>query len=64
MMTKRSVLRQQRGRAIALAVLLSATAAGCAQAPSDDPPSSGSSVPPGAGPVDYHSYPYNIQAGS
>jgi hypothetical protein len=62
MMTKRSVLRQQRGRAIALVVLLSATAAGCAQAPSDDPPSSGSSVP-GAGPIDYHGYPYNIQAG-
>jgi hypothetical protein len=60
MMTKRSVLRRQRGRAIALAVLLSATAAGCAQAPSDDPPSSGSSVPA----VDYHGFPYNIQAGA
>jgi hypothetical protein len=60
MTTKLSALRRRQGRALALAVVLSATAAGCAQSPSDDPPSSGSSVPA----VDYHGSPYNIQAGS
>jgi opacity protein-like surface antigen len=59
MTTKRSILAQRRGPAIALALLLAATAAACAQMPSD-PPGSGSSVP---GQIDYHGGPYNIQAG-
>jgi hypothetical protein len=61
MTTKRSILAQRRGPAIALALLLAATAAACAQMPSD-PPGSGSTVP-GAAPIDYHGGPYSIQAG-
>jgi hypothetical protein len=59
-MMKRPVFDQRRGRALALAVLVAATLAACAQMPSD--PSSGSSVP-GSAPIDYHGFPYNIQAG-
>jgi hypothetical protein len=58
MTTKHSLL-VRRGRKIALALLLAATAAACAQMPSD-PPGSGSSVP---GQIDYHGGPYSIQAG-
>jgi hypothetical protein len=57
----RSVLAQRRMLAIVLAVSLITNVAGCAQVQSDSP-GSGSSVP-GAAPIDYHGFPYNIQAG-
>jgi hypothetical protein len=63
MTTNLSSLRRSRYGAIALAILLAATVVGCAQAPGNsvDPAAgSGSSVP---GQIDYHGFPYNIQAG-
>jgi len=56
-------LRQKPLGAIALALLLAATVVGCAPTAGglDEPvPGSGSSVPPQ---IDYHGWPYNIQAG-
>ncbi|HZB93003.1 MAG TPA: hypothetical protein VE397_16260 [Stellaceae bacterium] len=59
-MTIRSVLTR-RSRAILAAALLAATAAGCAQ--TDPTPTSGSTTP-GAAPINFQGYPYNVQAGS
>ena len=51
--------------AIALAILVGAVLAGCAEAPgttsANPTPASGSSAPAD---TDYHGFPYNIQAGS
>lgn len=60
-MATRSLLTR-RSRVILAAALLAASAAGCAQT---DPPSATSgSTMPGAAPIDFHGFPYNIQAGS
>lgn len=64
MTTDLSSPRWQPFGAIALAILLAAAVAGCAQAPGttldNSTPGSGSSVP---GQIDFHGFPYNIQAG-
>lgn len=65
MTTDLSSSRRQPFGAIALAIVLGAAVAGCAQAPGttlgNPTPASGSSVP---GDIDYHGFPYDIQAGS
>ena len=63
MTTKFTSSRRQPLGAIALAILVAATAVGCAQLPSasadDQAAVSGSSVPG----INYHAYPYNLQVG-
>jgi len=59
--------RTRRSALVVLTSLLAAMAvAGCAQvqldAPASSPGGSGSSVP-GAAPINYHGFPYDIQAG-
>jgi hypothetical protein len=63
MTTDLSSPRRQPFGAIALAILLAAAVAGCAAAPGtldNATLGSGSSVP---NQIDYHGFPYNIQAG-
>lgn len=62
MTTTLARLQQRPYRAIALAVLLAAAVGGCAQAPGAtlDNPGSGSTAP---GQIDYHGFPYSLQAG-
>jgi len=58
--------RTHKSALVVLTSLLAALVAGCAQgqvdAPASPPGGSGSSVP-GAAPINYHGFPYNIQAG-